>query len=113
MSREFGSCPGGYLHEQISVAGEDLCGGRDPLTRLWGEFFREFSDIAYAICSSEASDSCPDDPIIENIRRMSALRECLKDIEDFLDPYKRVANEAIRQQCEAKRREEYAKQEIK
>ena len=96
MSREFGSYSSGYFHSQMQTAADDCKAGRDPLTQLWGEFLDEFAAVAYDIASSEACDSGPDAPIIETIQRMPSLKRKLNAIEMFVEPYKRVADEAVR-----------------
>ncbi len=95
MSREFGSYESGYFHYQMELAADDCLGGGDELTRLWGAFFKEFKEIAYAISSSEAGDSSPAYPIFENIKRMDALEKNLSAIKSYLDVYRRVADDAV------------------
>jgi len=100
MSREFGSCRSGYFHNQIDIAASDCLNGKDKLTQLWGEFFNEFKGIAYAISSSEACDSGVDFPIIENLKKIDNLKEKLKQIEKYLDPYQRVFENAVKETIE-------------
>jgi hypothetical protein len=97
MSREFGSCMGGYFNSQMEQAASDLMSGRDALTRVWAPFFEEFCPIAYAIASSEAGDSGPDYSILETIRHIDRLKALLGDIEKHVEPYKRVAETAVRE----------------
>lgn len=96
MSREFGSYNSGYFDHQMEIAGKDCREGRDPLTKLWGEFLAEFQHVAYAIATSEACDSGPDYPIMENIQRMEELKRRLGNIESFLRPYSDCIRTAIR-----------------
>jgi hypothetical protein len=69
---------------------------------LWGEFLEEFTPIAFAIASSEACDSGPDYPILENLKRMAALQACLSEVSKYLLPYQQVAEEAVRQTVQGK-----------
>ena len=97
MSREFGEYHnGGYFHEEIKNAADDCATGRDELTKLWGKFLDEFYHIAYQISNSEACDSGPYAPIIESINRMESLKDCLSKIDTYLDPFRDVMAEAVR-----------------
>lgn len=96
MSREFGSYSAGYFHTQIEYAYEDLRSGKDEISREWSKFFHEFQDVAYAIASSEAHDSGPDFPISTTIKKLPSLVAALKDVERFVQPYKAVADAAVR-----------------
>jgi hypothetical protein len=100
MSREFGSDMSGYFHTQIQFAADDCESGNDELTRLWGEWFREFYHIAYAIASSEACDSGPDFPIYETIQAMPKLKKIMKCIENYTMPYQDVMRRAVREKLQ-------------
>lgn len=100
MSREFGDTLGGFFHDKIRYAAEDCRTGRDPLTKLWGEFLMEFSEVAYAISTSEACDSGPDFPIFQTLQSLPNLERKLADIRSFVEPYKRVAEQAVRKAVE-------------
>lgn len=102
MSREFGSYTAGYFHQQIETAANDCLAGRDQLTKLWGEFLREFQPIAYAISSSEECDSGPEYPIMETMQHLPAMIKRMDNIEQFMNTYKRVAEEAVKKQALAK-----------
>jgi hypothetical protein len=95
MSREFGSHNAGYFHQQIESAAEDCLKGKDDLTKLWGEFLKEFSHVAYAISTSEACDSGPDYPIIETIRRWEGLAQRFHRVAEYIHPFHKVMEEAI------------------
>ena len=95
MSREFGSYVSGYFHDQIEVAADDCLSGSDELTRLWGDFLKEFSYIAYYISTSEAHDGEPHLPILATIEKMDILEKKLSGINSFIDPYKKVAEKAV------------------
>lgn len=97
MSREFGSYVSGYFHSQIDYAAGDLAEGNGELTRLWGKWFREFYDTAYAIASYEAGDSGTYYPVITTIKALPALKQAMADIEEYLRPFERVMEEAIRE----------------
>ena len=96
MSREFGSYISGYFHQQIEQGAKDCLAGRDDITKLWGEFLEAFYPIAYAIASSEESDSGPDYPIIETMHQLPELKRKLDAIAEFIEPFSRVAEEAVR-----------------
>lgn len=96
MSGEFGSYNSGYFHDQMQYAAADLAGGRDALSREWARFFEEFAPIARAISWSEACDSGPYYPITETIARIPRLKELLRGIEQHVQVYKEVADEAVR-----------------
>jgi hypothetical protein len=64
------------------------------LTRKWGEFFKEFIDIASAIASAEV-DVGVDYPITETIKHMKKLKEIIQDIDDYCEPYRCIAKQAI------------------
>jgi len=104
MSREFGSYCNGYFHTQMSQAADDCRGGREQITRLWGDFLAEFAEVAYSISSCEASDSCVDDPIMQSLRSMPHLEKRLAMIRDYLEPFKRVAETAVREAVEKKKK---------
>jgi hypothetical protein len=88
----------------------DCLNGRDELTRLWGAFFLEFTDIARAIGRSE-SDGGMEYPIREMIRCRDALRGRFSEIENYVEPFARVAEEAVREAIEAKVRADSPKGE--
>lgn len=103
MSREFGSYESGYFHTQMENAASDLARGGDELSRIWAGFFDEFQHVAYAIASSEAGDSSSDYPIFETMQRMKALKDRLRDVENFIAPFQSVAREAVRRANENKK----------
>lgn len=96
MSREFGSYTSGYFDTQIETAAYDCLGGHYEHTRLWGEFLKEFSEVAYGIASAEAYDWSEGGAVIRSIRHFPAIRQALKDIEEYLKPFQDVADEAVR-----------------
>jgi predicted MarR family transcription regulator len=104
MSREFGSYTSGYFDSQMEQAASDLMTGSYALTRAWAPFFEEFCPVAYAIASSEAGDSGPDYSILETIRHIERLKALLGDIERHVEPYKRVADAAVRDALKAQER---------
>lgn len=105
MSREFGEYGGGgYFHNKIADAADDAKGGRDQLTRLWGDFLEEFSNVAYSISTSEACDSGEYDPIMENIARMPQLNAILIKIGNYLEPYEEVARRAVEKATEERKK---------
>ena len=105
MSREFGSYCSGYFHSQMSYAAEDLAEGEGELTRLWGKWFREFYDIAYAIANYEAADSGLYDPIMTTIKKLPALKAAMAAIEEYLRPFEDVIEEAVREKVKEDNKE--------
>jgi hypothetical protein len=97
MSREFGSYTTGYFHTQIETAAGDCESGRCEITRQWGKLLRAFTPIAYAIATAEASGSSADYPILKSIERLDAVKSAIRDIENYLSPFKDVAVAAIRE----------------
>lgn len=95
MSREFGSYTSGYFHTQIRTAAEDCLGGGDKLTQLWGGVLRAFSEVAYAIASSEAGDSGPDFPIWRTITDMPGILAAIHDVQQYVEKYEKVAHLAV------------------
>lgn len=100
MSREFGSYSGGYFHTQMQYAADDCLSGKDEITRLWGKFFDEFKEIAYAIASSEASDSSADYPIFETIKRIDTIKKRIEEIENYCYVFDQVAKKAVQNYIE-------------
>ena len=100
MSREFGSYYQGYFHTQIDQAAKDCLGGSHQITRLWGEFLQEFESISYSISSAEACDSGEYDPVLESIRKIPALTKKLDAIQRYLDPFRDVIRESIKEKLE-------------
>lgn len=100
MSREFGSYMSGYFHSQIGYAVGDLAEGSHELTRLWGKWFEEFYPVAYAIASCEACDSGAYDPIMTTIQKLSALKQAMAAIKEYLRPFEDVIEVAIREKIE-------------
>lgn len=103
MSREFGSYINGYFHDQIWQGAEDCLKGDDKITRLWGEFLKDFSDIAYAISTSEAADSGEDFPIMKTIEKLPQLQNRLNAIKDHVRVFEKVMEEAVRRKVEEER----------
>lgn len=102
MSREFGTYGGGYFHSKMNDAADDLAGGNDQMTRLWGKFFDAFRDVAYAIASSEAGDSGEEHTVIETIRHLPAMKAALAAIEQHVRGYDDVARDAVRKALDEK-----------
>ena len=100
MSREFGSYSSGYFHMQMENAADDCERGGHEITRRWGKVLRAFVPIAYAIANVEAADSGEDDPIMESIRQWEELQRAMDDVRDYLYPFKRVMEEAVREEVE-------------
>ena len=100
MSREFGSYGGtGYFDSKIESVADDLAKGSCELTRLWGKWFEEFYDIAYAIANCEAGDSGAYDPILTTIKKLSALKQTMAAIEEYLRVFEDVMEEVVREKA--------------
>lgn len=96
MSREFGEYMGGYFHTKVRFAADDALNGSQEITRLWGSVLDSLAEVAYAIASAEANDSGPDYPIFESLAQLPRIRNGLQEIESYLEPFRRVAEEAVR-----------------
>ena len=103
MSREFGEYNGGgYFHHKIGGALNDLIDDAQyDLHKQFIPFFRELYEIAYAISSVEASDSSLSRTITEMINRLPKLKEEITILERSIQPYKDVAEDAIRKMTDA------------
>lgn len=95
MSGEFGRHESGYFHTQMEAAAEDLRGGRFEITRAWAQFFENFKVIADAISYAEAGDSGQHWPIMETMARMQVLKNSLIAVEEYVEPFKDVAQQAV------------------
>tara|TARA_R100000951_G_scaffold101420_1_gene92927 strand:+ start:20613 stop:20936 length:324 start_codon:yes stop_codon:yes gene_type:complete len=98
MSREFGNYIGGYFHDKVRNALEDL--EQEAGTGFHKEFiplFESLYEIAYAISSVEACDSSLDRSIRTTIEQLPKLKQTLKDLEDSVYPYQQVARNAVRE----------------
>lgn len=96
MSGEFGSYKNGYFWYQMQIAAMDCLEGDEEITKLWGEFLREFEPIAKAISWCEAGDSSVSYPICTTMNALPRLKRRLADIEKYLEPFQAVADEAVR-----------------
>lgn len=97
MSREFGDHCGGYFHDKIYSCLEDLKheAGED-FHKKFVPLFQELYEVAYAIASVEAGDSCIDRSIFQSMESIPKMKKVLEDIENELRPYRRVAETAVR-----------------
>ena len=101
MSREFGDYIGGYFHEKIHGALEDLhVESKNEFHRKFIPLLKELYEVAYAISSVEACDSGQYRSILETINRLPAMRKALNEIDEAIRPYQDVIEEAIRQKTE-------------
>lgn len=96
MSREFGDHTGGYFHDKVRGCVDDL---KEEATE---EFHKEFIplfeslyEIAYAIASVEACDSSLPRTINTTIEELPRLKRAIAQIEQKVEPYKRVAEYAV------------------
>ncbi len=100
MSREFGDDhyhDKGFFHERLGQCADTcLTEGRDELTKLWGAVLQELTEVAWSISSSEACDSGPDDTILRTIRDLPRIQAAFKRVEEFVKPFERVAENAVR-----------------
>ena len=98
MSREFGN--GQYFfHEKIRGAKEDLIEeSRNNFHAQFIPLLDELYELAYAISSVEAGDSCEDRSIFKAMESVPKMIEILKNIDEKeLSKYRRVAEEAVRE----------------
>lgn len=100
MSREFGSYVAGYFHDQIDTCAIDALNGRCEITRKWGAVLKALYPIAYSISSAETGDSGEYDPILKSIEQINNVRAALDEVQDYLQPFKDVAREAVRKATE-------------
>jgi hypothetical protein len=105
MSGEFGSYLNGYFWYQMKVGALDCLDGDKEITKLWGEFLNDFSEIAHAIAWCEAGDSGVDYPIRATMAALPRLKIRLADIEKYLEPFQKVAEEAVKLELEKKEKE--------
>ena len=103
MSREFGENRGSFFHGKLYACMEDLRGeAREDFHKKFIPLFEELYEIAWAISSVEAGDSCIDRSIMETMQRIPRMKQFIKNMEDYLTPYQRVAEEAVRKAVESK-----------
>ena len=96
MSREFGRSWSGYIHTQIQWAAEDCAeSGTCELTKLYGKLFEAMYPVIYQLASYEASDSTQSTFIMEAMMQHTTIAKALKDIENYLEPFRAVATQAI------------------
>ena len=97
MSREFGEHGSGFFHEKLYSCLEDLkFEAKEDFHQKFIPLYRELYEIAYAISSVEAGDSCIDRSIFETMNRLPAIKDIVKDLEDTVYPYRRIAEEAVK-----------------
>ena len=96
MSGEFGSYTGGYVHDQIDYAADDCQASDEPMTRLLGDILRALHPIARGVCWHEAADSGPEAPVMAAMEALPAVRAAVRAMEKHVEPYRRVAERAIR-----------------
>ena len=97
MSREFGEGPGGFFHDKIRNARDDIKHEADwNLHKKFAPLFDELYELAYAISSVEAGDSCLDRTILELMDRLPKIKKWTEDMEEEIEPYRRVAESAVR-----------------
>jgi hypothetical protein len=84
MSREFGEYIGGYFHDKIDNATDDLRHANFELHKKLVPFFEALYKVSYQICNVEAGDSgeyASKDALKEHIPRMiEELQAILKEV---------------------------------
>ena len=98
MSREFGENGNGFFHDKIRNALEDL--EHEAVTGFHKEFiplFESLYEIAYAISSVEAGDSLLNRSISTTMEELPKIKKFIADMEETLHPYKKVAEDAVRE----------------
>ncbi len=106
MSREFGGNGGygGFFHDKIRNAKEDLEG--EASFELHKEFIpllESLYEIAYAISSVEAGDSCIDRTISTTLQELPKMKKWVAKMEESLRPYQDVAEAAVRDYIESEK----------
>lgn len=98
MSREFGEYGGGgYFHDKLRNALEDLQHeAREDFHKKFIPLFEQLYELAYAIASVEAGDSCIDRSIFQTMESMPHMRKWMEEMNKELEVYRRVAQEAVR-----------------
>lgn len=98
MSREFGENPGGFFHTKIDNAKHDLIEESNNAFHLkFVPLLSELYELAYAISSVEAGDSCDDRSVFQAMESVPKMIKILKEIDETeLSKYRRVAEEAVR-----------------
>jgi hypothetical protein len=90
MSGEFGDYgPGGFFHWKIDNAASDALGGRDKLTRLWGEFLNDLRDLTREISYSEACDTNEDSSVEQTAKDMPKLEKDLRAIKAYVKRFQK------------------------
>jgi len=104
MSREFGDNNYhnyGFFHDKIRQALDTLKDeSRVTHHQQLIPVLEELYEIAYAISSVEACDSGAYRSINEMIHRLPKMRQEISKIEEVLDVYRQVAEDAVRRKSE-------------
>ncbi|NJO49785.1 MAG: hypothetical protein HC840_10440 [Leptolyngbyaceae cyanobacterium RM2_2_4] len=104
MSREFGEYGGGgYFHDKVRGCLEDLQSeAREKFHKEFIPLFESLYEIAYAISSVEACDSCLDRSITTTMEELPKIKKTIAQLEDTIRPYKNVADNAVREYIRSK-----------
>ena len=102
MSRSFGVWgASGFFHQKILNAADDLKDGAEAeISKQYIPLLEELYEIAYTISAVEDGDSGEYAAILESMRRIPRLKEILTDIEIYLEPFRGVAEKAVRDHIE-------------
>ena len=104
MSREFGEGPGGFFHDKIRNALEDLRHEADfELHKEFVPLLESLYEIAYAISSAEAYDSGIDRTISTTLQELPKMKKFIAEMEKSLRPYQDVADQAVRDYIESEK----------
>lgn len=96
MSREYCWVSQCYFYRAIEEAAQEHLESDKESTRMLGAFLKALEPVAYAVASYEESDSGPDYPIEMLIGLKRKLPELQNQLNDFLRPYERVMESAVR-----------------
>jgi hypothetical protein len=97
MSGEFGDYTGnGFFHDHIRHAGEAKLQADYDLSKQWCEFVEALYPVCKAVSYCEAGDSDISSLILKSLEEIPKIKLSLQKIENGLEIYRRLAEDAIR-----------------
>jgi hypothetical protein len=101
MSYEFGNYVGGYFHNKIYSAKEDLeQEAKFELHKRLIPFFGMLHEVSFAISAVEAGDSGEDRSVFAMLDNLPLMISELEKLDAELEIFRRVAREAVQRQLE-------------
>jgi hypothetical protein len=101
MSYEFGNYVGGYFHNKIYSAKEDLeQEAKFELHKKLIPFFNMLYEVSFAISAVEAGDSGEDRAVFAMLDNVPLMIQELENLDQELQVFREVAKEAVRRQLE-------------